>query len=69
MLDSECLFDDEYGKFFKSLSNMNIVLLAKYIEEYGTIKEWYAIFYEFIENFSESDKSNINKLKEKIVLR
>lgn len=69
MLDSECLFDYEYDELFKSLSKINIILLAKYIEEYGTIKDWHAKFYDFIDKMSEDEKAYMNKLKTKIVLK
>lgn len=68
MLDAECIFDDEYKEFFMSLSKMNIVLLLKYIDEYGTDEEWHEQFYEFIKYMSEEDKSYICKIKEKIIL-
>ncbi|MDO5516149.1 MAG: DUF6179 domain-containing protein [Clostridium sp.] len=68
MLDAECLFDIEYDEFFMSLSKMNIVLLAKYIEENENKQDWHDKFCDFIDKMSEDDKANMLKLKEKIVL-
>lgn len=68
MLDAECLFDDEYNEFFKSLSKMNVVLLSKYIDEYGIKKDWHNKFNDFINTLSEEDKMYITNLKEKILL-
>lgn len=47
---------------------MNVVLLSKYIDEYGTKKDWYNKFEDFIDALSEDDKMYMTNLKEKIVL-
>ncbi|SHJ94617.1 hypothetical protein SAMN02745163_02897 [Clostridium cavendishii DSM 21758] len=70
MLNAECLFDDEYIKYFKSLSKFESSLLSKYVcnlnfeGEYE--KEWYNKFYEYILSLSDYEKREISEIKEKI---
>lgn len=73
MLNAECLFEDEFLEYFKSLSQMEIILLSKYIEDlslYGEYEqEWYCKFNEYILSLSEEDKIKIGKLKDSINLK
>ncbi|NMM62611.1 hypothetical protein HBE96_07875 [Clostridium sp. P21] len=72
MLSADCLFEDEYTMYFKSLSKMEIVLLSKYIydlsleNEYA--KEWYQQFNNYILSLSEEEQRKIKELEEKIQL-
>jgi len=72
MLGADCLFEDEYIIYFKSLSQMEIILLSKYIcelsfeNEYE--KEWYYEFNKYILSLSEEEQIAIRELKERIQL-
>ncbi|GAA0115343.1 DUF6179 domain-containing protein [Clostridium senegalense] len=72
MLNSYCLFGDEYITFFKSLSKMEIVLLSKYIsdlsfeDEYD--KDLYSEFNNYILSLDKKEQVAINELKERINL-
>lgn len=72
ILNADCLFEDEYTIYFKSLSKMEIILLSKYISnstfEDDHEKEAYCKFNEFISNLSEKDQKNIDEMKKKINL-
>lgn len=68
MLDSECLFKDEYILYFKTLSNMQIILILKYIDEYGLKRDWNSYFYEYLNLLGDEQKDNICKIKNKIVI-
>ena len=68
VLDSECLFDYEYTVYFKSLNNMQIVLLSKYIDVYGLEREWHDYFEAYLSEFSNEERKNMDKIKERIVL-
>lgn len=71
MLDAECLFGDEFSVYFKSLSEMEIILLLKYIEDLSLDneydKDWYFRFNEHISNLGKEEQARIEKLKEKIM--
>lgn len=73
MLNAEFLFEDEFLEYFKSLSQMEIILLSKYIEDLSLDgeyeKEWYFKFNEYILSLSEEDKIKIGKLKDSINLK
>jgi hypothetical protein len=72
ILSADCLFEDEYIMYFKSLSQMEIVLLSKYIydlsleNEYE--KEWYQEFNNYIISLSEEEQRKIKELGERIQL-
>lgn len=70
MLSADCLFGEEYIMYFKSLSQMEIVLLDKYMEELGFEneweKEWYSEFNKYILVLSEKERALIKELKEKM---
>jgi len=70
MLNAECLFEDEYIMYFKSLSQMEIILLSKYMSDLSLEneyeKEWYFEFNKYISSLSEEEQITIKKLKEKI---
>lgn len=70
MLSADCLFEDEYIMYFKSLSKMEITLLSKYIYELSFEneydKEWYHKFSKYIFNLSEEEQAAIRELKERI---
>lgn len=72
MLDAECLFQDEYIMYFKSLSQMEIILLSRYISNLNLEdqyeKEWYFEFNKYISSLSEEEQVTIIKLKERIEL-
>lgn len=72
MLEAECLFEDEFSMVFKSLSSMEIILLAKHISDLSLRneyeKEWYFEFNKFISSLNEEEQMRIGKLKEKILL-
>lgn len=55
ILNAECLFDDEYTTYFKSLSSIELIILLKYIstlsDEYE--KEWYHKFKKCITDLSQ----------------
>lgn len=72
ILDSECLFGNEFLVYFKSLSQMEIILLSKYVSDISLVneyeKEWYFKFNEYISNLNKEEQVKIEKLKEKILL-
>ena len=72
MLDAECLFEDEYLMCFKSLSQMEIILLSKYVSDISLEseyeKEWYVEFIKYISSLSEEEQVTIRKLKDRIQL-
>ncbi|MCJ8171178.1 hypothetical protein FDA95_03370 [Clostridium botulinum] len=70
MLNSECLFGDEYITFFKSLSKMEIVLLSKYISDlsFEYEKDLYVEFNKYILSLRKEEQREISELKEKINL-
>jgi hypothetical protein len=72
MLNADCLFEDEYIMYFKSLSKMEITLLSKYIYELSFEneyeKEWYYEFNKYILGLSEEEQIAIGELKERIQL-
>lgn len=70
MLSADCLFGEEYAMCFKSLSQMEIVLLEKYMEELifenEGEKEWYREFNKYILGLSKKQRTLIEELKEKV---
>ena len=72
MLDAECLFEDEYSIYFKSLSQMEVILLSKYVSdlclENEYEKEWCFEFKKYSSSLSEKEQVVIGKLKERIQL-
>jgi hypothetical protein len=72
MLSADCLFEDEYIMYFKSLSKMESTLLSKYIYELSfeneNEKEWYYEFNKYILGLSEEEQIAIRELKERIQL-
>ncbi len=66
MLCAECLFGHEYKIYFNTLTNIQISLLNKYIEEFGERNEWTEYFFKFIEKLDTDKKSQINNMKDKI---
>ena len=66
MLNADCLFNEEYNIYFKSLSKMEIVLLSKYMEENYSEKELKTLFNDYMLSLSKEEQIEINKLKEKI---
>ena len=67
MLDAECLFDDEYLCYFKTLSEVEIVLLLKGAYE-DSDKGWYKILKDFVLSFDEEKLREIERLKDNIEL-
>ncbi|SFC47956.1 DUF6179 domain-containing protein [Clostridium uliginosum] len=72
MLDAECLFEDEYNKYFRNLSKMEIILLSKYLSDLSLEKEeekdWHNQLNKVISNLSEEEKADIRVIKERIQL-
>lgn len=72
ILNADCLFENEYIMYFKSLSKMEIILLSKYTSELSFEneyeKEWYHEFNKYILNLSKEEQIEIKDLKEKIEL-
>lgn len=72
MLNAECLFEDEYIAYFKSLSKMEIILLSKYISHIGFENEYekqgYSEFNKYILSLREEEQIAISKAKERIEL-
>jgi len=70
MLSADCLFENEYTMYFKSLSKMEITLLLKYIYELSfqeeDKKEWHYEFNKHISSLSEEEQLEIRELKERI---
>ncbi|AFS79790.1 hypothetical protein Curi_c27970 [Gottschalkia acidurici 9a] len=70
MLSADCLFGDEYIYYFKSLSQIEIILLSKDIydltfeDEYE--KEWHYEFKKYMMSLSEEEQIAIRKLRERI---
>ncbi|ACA56318.1 hypothetical protein FDC45_00715 [Clostridium botulinum] len=72
MLNSDCLFGDEYSTFFKSLSKMEIVLLSKYISDLSFEDEYekdlYVEFNKYILSLKKEEQRVISELKKRINL-
>ena len=72
MLEAECLFEDEYVVYFKSLSQMEIVLLSKYVSDLNLESEyeneWCLKFNNYISSLREEEQVTIQKYKEIIQL-
>ncbi|MFD3158825.1 DUF6179 domain-containing protein (plasmid) [Haloimpatiens sp. FM7330] len=68
MLNADCLFENEYIIYFKSLSRMEIILLSKYISENEYEKDLYSKFNKYILSLSKEEQLAISNLKEKIQL-
>jgi len=72
MLEAECLFEDEYIMYFKSISQMEIILLSKYVsdlrQENEYEKEWYFEYNKYFSSLSEEEQVKIIKHKERIQL-
>lgn len=73
MLNSDCLFDNEFEEYFITLSQTEIVLLYKHISDFSLDnsynKEWYQCFNKYVLSLSEEEKITIRQLGEKITLR
>lgn len=72
MLEAECLFDDEYIMYFKSLSQMEIILLLRCVSDLNLEneyeKEWYFEFSKYISSLREEEQLTIKKFQERIQL-
>ena len=68
VLDSECLFDDEYVTYFNSLNNMQIILISKYIDVYGLEREWHDYFEAYLDKLSSEERENMVNVKVRIIL-
>lgn len=72
ILSADCLFEDEYITYFKSLSQMEVVLLSRYIydlsleNEYE--KQWYREFNRYILGLNEKEQKEIKELRDRIQL-
>ena len=56
----------------KSLSQMEIILLSKYVAEFSLTneaeKEWYFEFNKYISSLSEKEQATIRKFKKRVQL-
>ncbi|MDV4149586.1 DUF6179 domain-containing protein [Clostridium sp. AL.422] len=72
MLGSDCIFDEEFNIYFKSLSQFEIILIYKYISDISLDdiynKEWYSIFNKYICTLTEQEINDINAIAEKVLL-
>ena len=70
MLSADSLFKNEYISYFKSLSEMEIALLSKYVYELSfqeeDKKQWHYEFNKHILSLSGEEQRAIRELKEKI---
>jgi hypothetical protein len=68
MLGAECLFGDEYNIYFRSLSQMELILLSKYIldRDLDNEKEWCIEFNKHISGLNQDEQVNIEKIKLRI---
>jgi len=70
MLGAECLFEDEYLIYFKSLEQMEIILLSKYLSDLSLEneyeKEWHFEFNKYFSSLNEEKQVTIKKLGERI---
>lgn len=66
MLNADCLFEGEYIKYFKSLSQIEIALLDRYMQGLSFENAWHYEFNKYVFSLSEKDQTLIRKLKEKI---
>ncbi|WP_373898724.1 DUF6179 domain-containing protein [Haloimpatiens sp. FM7315] len=66
MLNSDCLFEEEYKVYYNSLSKMEIALLLKYMEENLNEKDSGVQLNKYIQGLSEKDQLEINNFKDKI---
>ncbi len=73
ILNTECLFEDEYNIYFDSLDEIIIVLLYKYVTSAGYDEnfelEWHKRFHDYLYNFEESRVRSIVKMKNIIRVR
>jgi hypothetical protein len=70
ILSADCLFENEYNIYFRSLSEMEAAILSKYICElsFEYDKEWHYEFKKYILRLGEEKQKGINELKERIQL-
>ena len=70
MLESECLFDDEYYIYFKSMTEIHLILLYKYMfEKYFEDEcdiEWCCHLKKYILSLSKEKQKNIKDISGKI---
>ena len=67
MLDAQCLFDEEYLCYFKTLSEVELVLLIKSVYE-DSDKEWYMALRELFLSFDKEKLERLDKIKDNIEL-
>lgn len=71
MLDAECLFDNEFYEYFKSVSQMESIILFKYLNNLGLDmtyeKEWYVYFKKYLENLNINEESILTEISNKII--
>ncbi|AAK81364.1 hypothetical protein BJV85_000468 [Clostridium acetobutylicum] len=70
MLGGDCLFKAEYIEYFKSLSQLEIIILLAYIKEVAAKKdyekEWYVEFNIYISRLSKKEQKRLEELEKKI---
>ncbi|MBE6052821.1 MAG: hypothetical protein E7212_02750 [Clostridium sartagoforme] len=71
MLDSECLFNEEFNIYFESLSQFEIVLIFKYISDLSLDntydRDWYIKFNNYMSKLTEEEQSIIKEISEKVI--
>ena len=70
MLEADCLFESEYDKYFKTLSEIEVVLLFKHMKDFDLLniceKEWQYKFKKYLSNLNIEKYNLIVKYSEKV---
>lgn len=68
MLESECLFEKEYIHYFKSMSEIEMMLLYKYVEDDDSNKEWCGYYRKFLSNLTSTEKGKVEMMSKKFLM-
>ena len=70
MLEADCLFESEYDEYFKTLSEIEVVLLFKHMKDFDLLniceKEWQYKFKKYLSNLNIEKYNLIVKYSEKV---
>lgn len=70
MLEADCLFESEYDEYFKTLSEIEFVLLFKHMKDFDLLniceKEWQYKFKKYLSNLNIEKYNLIVKYSEKV---
>lgn len=70
MLEADCLFEVEYDEYFKTLSEIELVLLFKYMKDFDSFnncdKEWHYEFKKYLSNLNINKYNLIVEFSEKV---